>query len=152
MIGLSLALFGVAMALIQGGGMRPILRVLGERGTVTAGLVCSISSYILIGLITSGTIVLILTPIAALGGIIPPALQGMMSRRVPDNSQGELQGALTSASALAMMFAPMAMTYTFARFTDENAPIWAPGAPFLLAAALSILALFVVLSIPRQTD
>ena len=140
-IGLSLALFGVAMALIQGGLIRPVLKALGERGTVIAGHLFSITSLIGIAFITSSTWVLVLTPIAAFGGIIPPALQGIMSARVANDAQGELQGALTSTSALAMILSPLVMTYTFAQFTDADAPIYLPGAPFLLAAALSTLGL-----------
>lgn len=140
-IGLSLALFGISMALIQGGLIRPVLKALGERGTVIAGHLFSIVSLIGIAVITSSTWVLLLTPIAAFGGIIPPALQGIMSARVADDAQGELQGALTSASALAMIISPLVMTYTFAQFTDAQAPIYLPGAPFLLAAGLSTLGL-----------
>ncbi|WP_366863056.1 TCR/Tet family MFS transporter [uncultured Sulfitobacter sp.] len=144
-IGLSLALFGIAMALIQGGLIRPVLKALGERGTVIAGHLFSIASLICIAVITSSTWVLILTPIAAFGGIIPPALQGIMSARVADDAQGELQGALTSASALAMILSPLVMTYTFAQFTDADAPIYLPGAPFLLAATLSTMGLAALL-------
>lgn len=144
-IGLSLALFGIAMALIQGGLIRPILKALGERGTVIAGHLFSITSLIAIAVVTSSMWVLLLTPIAAFGGIIPPALQGIMSARVADDAQGELQGALTSASALAMIVSPLVMTYTFAQFTDADAPVYLPGAPFLLAATLSTLGLFVLI-------
>ena len=141
-IGLSLGLFGLTMALIQGGLIRPILKSLGERGTVITGHLFSITSLILIAMVTSSTWVLLLTPLAAMGGIIPPALQGIMSARVADDAQGELQGALTSVSALAMILSPLVMTYTFARFTEADAPIYLPGAPFLLAASLSTLGLF----------
>jgi DHA1 family tetracycline resistance protein-like MFS transporter len=144
-IGLSLALFGVTMALVQGGLIRLVLRALGERGTVVAGHVFSIASLAGIAVITSSTWVLILTPLAAMGGIIPPALQGIMSARVASDAQGELQGALTSASALAMMISPLVMTYAFAQFTDAGAPVYLPGAPFLLAAGLSILGLATLL-------
>lgn len=149
-IGLSLALFGVTMALIQGGLIRPILRLFGARGTVITGHLFSITSLIAIALITSSTWVLVLTPLAAMGGIIPPALQGIMSARVADNAQGELQGALTSASALAMILSPLVMTYTFAQFTNANAPIYLPGAPFLLAALLSTLGLAALLAGTRR--
>lgn len=144
-IGLSLGLFGLTMALIQGGLIRPILKALGERGTVITGHLFSITSLILIAMVTSGTWVLLLTPLAAMGGIIPPALQGIMSARVADDAQGELQGALTSVSALAMILSPLVMTYTFARFTDAAAPVYLPGAPFLLAASLSTLGLAALL-------
>jgi DHA1 family tetracycline resistance protein-like MFS transporter len=144
-IGLSLALFGVTMALIQGVLIRPILARFGEMGTVVIGHIFNIASLIAIAVIASGFWVLLLTPLAALGGIIPPALQGIMSARVADDAQGELQGALTSTSALAMVLSPLVMTYSFARFTDEQAPIYLPGAPFLLAAALCLLGLFALL-------
>jgi len=144
-IGLSLALFGVTMALIQGVLIRPILARFGEMGTVVIGHIFNIVSLIAIAVIASGFWVLLLTPLAALGGIIPPALQGIMSARVADDAQGELQGALTSTSALAMILSPLVMTYSFARFTDEQAPIYLPGAPFLLAAALCLLGLFALL-------
>ncbi len=149
-IGLSLGLFGGMMALVQGGLIRPVLRSFGERGTVIAGHVASIISFTLIAVLTSGSWVLILTPLAALGGIIPPALQGMMSARVANDAQGELQGALTSASALAMILSPLVMTNVFAQFTAAATPVYLPGAPFLLAAALSILGLTVILSTTRQ--
>ncbi|MEH6519791.1 TCR/Tet family MFS transporter [Sulfitobacter sp.] len=149
-IGLSLALFGIAMALVQAGLIRPFLKYFGERGTVIAGQLFSILALVSIASMTSGFWVLVFTPVAALGGIIPPALQGIMSTRVADDAQGELQGALTSASALAMILSPLVMTYTFAQFTDAQAPIYLPGAPFLLAAALSILGLAVVLASRRK--
>lgn len=144
-VGLSLALFGVTMAFVQGGLIRPILRLLQERGTVIAGHIFSIVSLLGIAVITSGTWVLVLTPLAAMGGIIPPALQGIMSARVPADQQGELQGLLTSASALAMMVSPLVMTATFAQFTDANAPVYLPGAPFILAAVLSAAGLAALL-------
>ncbi len=150
-IGLSLALFGISMALIQGGLIRPVLKALGERGTVIAGHMFSIVSLIGIAVITSSMWVLLLTPIAAFGGIIPPALQGIMSARVANDAQGELQGALTSTSALAMILSPLVMTYTFAQFTDADAPIYLPGAPFLLAATLSTLGLAALLIGTRRT-
>lgn len=144
-IGLSLALFGVTMALVQGGLIRPVLRLMGPRGTVVLGHLFSIASLVGIALITSSVWILLLTPLAAMGAIIPPALQGIMSARVADDAQGELQGALTSASALAMMLSPLVMTYTFAQFTGPLAPAYLPGAPFLLAATLSALGLTVLL-------
>ncbi len=151
MIGVSLALFGLAMAFVQAGLIRPFLSRFGERGTVISGHIFNIVTLIAIAIIPYGFMVLLLAPLAALGGIIPPALQGIMAARVADNAQGELQGALTSASALAMMLSPLVMTYTFAQFTDATAPIYLPGAPFLLAAALSALGLAALMGTRRRT-
>ena len=145
MIGYSLGLFGVMMAVVQAGLIRVVLRKFGERGTVLAGHLFSILAFGVIAVVTSGAWALVLTPLAALAGVIPPALQGIMSRQVADNAQGELQGALSSAVALAMIISPMAMTATFAYFTGAGAPLYLPGAPFLMAMGLAILSLFIFL-------
>lgn len=142
-IGLSLGLFGIMLAIVQGVLIRPVLRFLGERGTVIYGHVFDICAFLALAFVTSGTVALILTPMAALAAVITPALQGIMSKAVGPDAQGELQGALTSLSALAMIFSPLVMTYTFAAFTGETAPVYLPGAPFLLSACLVACALAV---------
>lgn len=149
MIGLSLGLFGIAMAIVQGGLIRLILKRLGERGTVIYGLVFDIFAFGAIAFVTSGTIALILTPLAALGAVITPALQGLMSRTAADNQQGELQGVLTSVGALAMIVSPMLMTGVFAAFTQPGAEPYFPGAPFLLSILLILVALVVFIA-PRR--
>jgi len=141
MIGGSLALFGLAMAVVQAGVIRPVLKRFGERGTVLFGYVFSVATFFLIGTVTSGTAIMVLTPMAALAGVIPAALQGIMSQSVAQNSQGELQGVLTSASALAMVVAPLVMTATFAAFTAPGTAIYFPGAPFLLSMLLTLVAI-----------
>ena len=140
-IGLSLGLFGIMMAVVQGFLIRPAIKYLGERGTIIYGLFFDILAFGFLSLVTSGTVALFFIPVAALAGIVSPALQGLMSRAVGDDQQGELQGALTSLSALAMIISPMLMTTTFAAFTAETAPFYMPGAPFLLALILTLIAI-----------
>lgn len=143
MIGLSLALFGIMLAIVQGGLMPLVLRVLGERGAVIYGHGFDVVAFLALAFVTSGTIALILTPLAALAGVITPALQGIMSKAVGDDQQGELQGALTSISAFAMILSPMVMTSVFAAFSREGASIYLPGAPFILSAVLILIGLTV---------
>ncbi|WP_299375877.1 TCR/Tet family MFS transporter [uncultured Tateyamaria sp.] len=150
MVGLSLGLFGVSMAIVQGGLIRPILRVLGERGAVIYGHVADVGVFLLIGVVSSGTLLLILTPIAALPAVITPALQGIMSKAVGDDQQGELQGALTSIAALATILSPLMMTSMFYTFTKADADLYIPGAPFFLAGALVAVALMVFLITHRS--
>ena len=148
-IGLSLGLFGIMLAIVQGVLIRPIMRFLGERGTVIYGHVFDILAFIALALVTSGTVALILVPLAALAAVITPALQGIMSKAVSADSQGELQGALVSLSALAMIFSPMIMTGTFAAFTAPETAFYLPGAPFLLSALLVGIALAVFMKATR---
>ena len=145
MIGFSLFLFGISLAAVQGGLIRPMLRVLGERGAVVYGHLADIAVFIIIGFVWSGTALLILTPLAALPAVITPALQGIMSKAVGDDAQGELQGALTSVSALAMVISPLVMTASFSAAIGPASPVYLPGAPFFLSAALMAAALAVFL-------
>ena len=146
MVGLSLAIFGVGIAIVQGVLMRPILKRIGERNAVIAGLGIDVLAFLALGFVTNGWIALALTPLTALGSIAGPALQGIMSRTADDNQQGELQGLIASINAVATIIAPLVMTQTFWYFTADSAPIYAPGAPFLLSAALTIFCIVVFLS------
>ncbi len=138
MIGLSLAIFGISMALVQAVLVRPFIRWFGERNTVIIGFLIDVLALILIATIPSGAWVMALTPIAALGSVSGPALQGIMSKATPDNQQGELQGVLQSSNAVAMAMSPLLMTWIFWAFTSGG---WGyfPGAPFTLSAALILL-------------
>jgi DHA1 family tetracycline resistance protein-like MFS transporter len=149
MIGLSLAAFGVAMALVQGGLIRVILRVLGERKTVFYGLVFNLFAFTALGLVESGTVAMILTPLTALGAVVTPALQGIMSRTAPDDAQGELQGVISSTASLSMIVSPLIMTQVFAAFTAPEAGVFMPGAPFLVSALLMVACMGVFLARPR---
>jgi DHA1 family tetracycline resistance protein-like MFS transporter len=141
LIGVSLAVYGISIAVVQGALVRPVIRLVGERTTVLFALGVEVISLVILGFITSGTAVLFLIPVTALGAIGMPALQGIMSRLTPDDAQGELQGVSTSVTSVAMILAPVVMTQTFATFTAPAAPIYLPGAPFLLAAALMAVSL-----------
>jgi DHA1 family tetracycline resistance protein-like MFS transporter len=152
MIGLSLGAFGMAMAIVQGGLIRFILNWLGDRGTVIYGIVFNFFAFLVLGFVESGPVAMLFIPLTALGAVVTPAVQGMMSRATPDDSQGELQGVLSSSAALATIFSPLAMTYAFAVFAAEDADPYMPGAPFLLSAILMFVCLFAILSTRRTVQ
>lgn len=151
MIGLSLAVYGLGMAAVQGGLIRPATRHLGERRTILLGMVFEIVSFLLLGFLTNGTIALMLIPITALGAMVTPALQALMSRATPDSQQGELQGVLAALHALSMIVSPLVMTAVFTQFARSDAAIYLPGAPFLLAMGL-MLAGFALFLRARASD
>lgn len=149
MIGLSLGVFGVGIAFMQGVLIRPILRVIGERKAVLLGCSVHLLAFVLIAFVSNGWVALALTPLASLGSIAAPALQGIMSRTAMDNQQGELQGAVTSINAVATIIAPLLVTQTFWFFTQGSAPFYLPGAPFLLSGLLIIGCIIVFMQTPR---
>ena len=74
-------------------------------------------------------------------------MQQMMTLRVPDDAQGELQGAIASVISLTSIIGPPIMTGVFGAFADAEG-LYFPGAPFLLAAillAIAWMALFVTM-------
>jgi DHA1 family tetracycline resistance protein-like MFS transporter len=144
-IGLSLGIYGLSYALTMAFLVQPTMARLGPRGTVIFGLAMECVTLVLIASLTDGRVLLAMIPIAALGSLAMPALQAAMSDSVAPTAQGELQGLLTSVSALAMATAPVLMTQVFAYFTAAGAPLYLPGAPFFLAAALMVLCLVLFL-------
>ena len=89
-------------------------------------------------------------PLAAIAGLGGPALQQIMSNTAGDDQQGELQGVLSSVAAIAMGTSPLIMTAIFAFFTREATPLYAPGMPFVAAAAMMALALVILLRAQRK--
>lgn len=136
MIGLSLAVFGLFYAAVQGLLVGPSIRKMGERRTVIIGLCIEFGSLVLLAFVSSTALLFGAIPLTALGAIGLPALQGIMSQRVADDQQGELQGVLTSVTSVATIIAPLVMTQTFAIFSIRQSGWYMPGAPFLLASAL----------------
>jgi MFS transporter, DHA1 family, tetracycline resistance protein len=117
----------------------PLIRRFGEARAATFGMCMNIATLTALGLVNAGWLALLITPLTALGGVTTPALQAIASRATPANAQGELQGVMSSLTAIATIAAPLLMTNTFAAFTAPDAPLHLPGAPFLLAAGLMVI-------------
>jgi DHA1 family tetracycline resistance protein-like MFS transporter len=151
MIGISLALFGACMVLVQAVLIGPAIRILGESRAATLGMVIDMLTFAFYGLVTSAVWALAFTPVSALGGLVTPALQSTMSRATPADEQGALQGVLASLGALSMILSPLIMTTTFSAFTAPGAPVHLPGAPFLLSAALMVVCVALHVAPSRET-
>lgn len=141
MVGLSLATYGVAIAITQGALIRPILRALGEARAVIFGLGLNILALWAYAAAPQGWVIWALIPISSLGAIVAPAMQALMSRAAGAQNQGALQGVLASIGALSMVISPLVMTQAFFWATRAQGAIFLPGAPFLLASVLMALAL-----------
>ena len=143
MIGVSLTIYGVCFAIVQGALVKPAIKRFGEYKTVVIGFGFEMFGLLLMSVMTNGTILLGLIPIAALGVIGQPALQAILSVGTSDDSQGVLQGVVASLSAISMIVAPVSMTWVFSNFTQESAAVYYPGAPFAVSALLLALGLYI---------
>ncbi|OUD09966.1 tetracycline resistance MFS efflux pump [Marivivens niveibacter] len=150
MIGISLACFGVSMAVVQAVLVKPMLRILGDRNTVLFAFTIDIIAMFCAVFVKESWLILALTPVMALGSVSTPAIQGIMSRAVADNRQGELQGVMQSIGAVGAAISPLLMTAIFWAYTDANG-IYLPGAPFVLSAGLVALCI-VLFAWPALTN
>ena len=148
-IGTSLALAGICTAVISAGLVRPIVAHLGERRTLYLGQFFGGLGVLMAGVARSGALYLGSIPVISIWNISSPAANGMMTHRVSESEQGELQGAISSLRAIAMMLGPGLFTFTFALFIDQKKGWNIPGAPFYLGAALLFLAMTLATRIPR---
>ena len=141
MVGLTLAIVGVCSMAVQGGAIGPIVRHLGERRALLLGLLCGALGFLIYGIAPTGLLFCLGIPIMALWGVSGAATQALMTRLVAADQQGQLQGATASVQSIAQLVGPFLFTLTFAYFIGPSAPVKLPGAPFLLAFVLLLLAL-----------
>jgi len=142
-VGLTLAMVGVCSMAVQGAAIGPIVARLGERRTLLLGLACGAIGFLIFGLAADGRLFWLGIPVMALWGVAGAATQALMTRLVAADQQGRLQGATSSVQSVSQLVGPFLFTLTFAYFIGASAPVKLPGAPFLLAAALLLLALMI---------
>jgi MFS transporter, DHA1 family, tetracycline resistance protein len=142
-VGLTLAGVGVASIVVQGGIIGPAVKTFGERKALIAALAFGVAGFTVFGLAPTGPVFWLGIPLMALWGLANPSAQALMSRRIPEHEQGQLQGANASLMGVANLIGPGLFTMTFALAID-TAPQWGmPGAPYLLAAILLAVAIVV---------
>jgi MFS transporter, DHA1 family, tetracycline resistance protein len=152
LVGYSLGFVGLMILIVQAGLIRIIIPKLGHKRSIYFGLGLYAIGFVGFAFATQGWMMYAIVVPFALGGICGPALQGVMSGQVPPNEQGELQGALTSLISVTSIVGPLMMTNLFSYFTSQNAPIFFPGASFLMGAFLTFLSvIFAMKSLAKFT-
>jgi len=135
-IGYSVALFGLILAFVQGGLTGAVISKIGPRKTALLGFLLASPTFFLFAFAQSSGFMIVGIIFGSFGGLTFPALQQMMSERVAEDAQGELQGAIASAMSITSIIGPVIMTSVFSTFADDEG-VYFPGAPYLLAAMLS---------------
>lgn len=142
MVGYSLSVVGLLIALVQGGLIRYTIPAFGQKNSVYVGLTLYAVALVLFAFADKSWMMFAFLVPYCLGGIAGPALQSIISSQVPHNEQGELQGGLTSLMSLTFIFGPLLMNNLFAWFTSKAAPVYFPGAAFMAGAVLMFLSIF----------
>jgi DHA1 family tetracycline resistance protein-like MFS transporter len=149
-IGLTLALVGIVSAINQATMVGRVVKRLGERRTLLASLIVAAAGLALMGA-DNGILFLVAAVMIALP-MYQASSQALMTRHVAPTEQGELQGALGSVRGISMLIGPALFTLTFAQFAGPWRSLGLIGAPWLLAALLYAVSLFVAWRVTSRAD
>ena len=137
-IGMSIALYGILLAMVQGAGAGWSIGKFGDRRTGLVGLLFGLPAYLCFAFAPNDWFVYVGIIVGSVSGIAFPAMQQMMSNRISEDAQGELQGAVASTISITSIFGPVMMTTIFGIYADGEG-FYFPGAPFLLGTALMMI-------------
>ena len=152
MVGLSLAVVGLLVGLVQAGLTRVVNPRLGNEKSTYLGLALYGLGLVLMAFATETWMMFAFLVPYCLGGIAGPALQSSIAGLVQPSEQGALQGALTSLMSLTAIVGPLLMNNLFFYFSKPTAPVFFPGAHFLLGGLLMVISIWITYRVfKRQT-
>ncbi|MFT4112264.1 TCR/Tet family MFS transporter [Silvibacterium sp.] len=149
-VGMSLAIVGVCSVLVGALLVRPAVRVLGDRRTLMVGLGIGWIGFATFGFAPTSALFLAGIPVMSIWGLCGPPAQGLMTRHVSAQEQGQLQGAVQCIRGLTALIGPGMFTSVFAWAVRPGNPVHLPGAPFVLAAAILLSALPLAYTVTRR--
>lgn len=87
--------------------------------------------------------------LAGFASVTFSAISALKSNNVTDSEQGQVQGALYGANAIASALGPLAFSFTYHYLSSAHGSLPAfPAGVFLIAAALTLVACVIALTIP----
>ena len=143
--GLSLFVVGLASAMMQGVLLGRLLKRLGERRLVVAGLVSGLFAFVLYGVATEGWMMYAIIGANLLAFAVGPALNAVVSKAADAREQGLAMGSLSSLASLMAVIAPLMGAPLLAEVSHLPAGDWRIGAPFFLSASLQLGALLLAI-------
>lgn len=144
-VGLLLALAGILEMIVQAVLIGPVTKRLGDRPTMVIGLVCGAIGIAAMGLAPTGlAFTLTLIP-NALWTLAMPTLQSLMTQRVSETEQGQLQGANNSVASIAGAVSPLFFGWLYGVSVQTS-----PGFSFLIAAAILLSAAILSAAVARR--
>jgi DHA1 family tetracycline resistance protein-like MFS transporter len=149
-LGWALAFLGIIMAFVFGFLTRIAIPKLGEHNAAIIGMTAGAVGFAGYAFATQGWMMYPSMLVWSLMGLGMPAINGIISKHVPGNEQGELQGALASIGGVTSIIAPVMLTGVFSYFTGPRAPVYFPGSAFLAAGIMLALAALIIVRLDRE--
>ena len=139
-VGLSLMFVGALSGVVQATLVKRIVPRLGDTRAVITGMAIAGLAQVCYGLAPHGWMIYPIMAVGAFGGIATPALQSYITKHVPPNEQGAVQGVYAGLASLAGIPAPFIATWSFGWAIGAGSPLPLPGIAFFEAAVLMTLA------------
>jgi DHA1 family tetracycline resistance protein-like MFS transporter len=147
--GLMLVATGIANILVQTLIVGRVVRAIGERGALLTGLGSAILAFATYALAPTPALFYVGIPVGALGALIMPGLQSLMSRRVAANEQGRLQGVNSAFLGLTAILGPILYLSMLAFAVRHDAQLHQPGLPIMIATCFCIAAMVLALRVAK---
>ncbi|PYL98308.1 MAG: tetracycline resistance MFS efflux pump [Verrucomicrobia bacterium] len=141
LLGFSLMVVGICTGAISALLTGRMVKRFGEKATLYIGQFFGAIGMFVAGIARNSVEFFASIPIISLWNISMPAAQSMMTHRVSEQEQGELQGALQSMRSITFIIGPWLFLRVFSWFIDPKYALHLPGAPYYLAAALLFAAM-----------
>ncbi|HEY0626481.1 MAG TPA: TCR/Tet family MFS transporter [Allosphingosinicella sp.] len=135
-VGFALALWGVLDVLVQAFLVGPTVKRFGDRKTMVFGLFVGAAGLALLGLAPTDWTFVIAIFVSALWGLSMPTIQSLMTQRVSESEQGQLQGANMSVGSIAGVASPLFFGWVYSRSVGDAAWFDAPGLAFVIAGVV----------------
>jgi DHA1 family tetracycline resistance protein-like MFS transporter len=141
--GFSLFVVGLVAVVVQGGLLRRLLKVMGERPLIVAGLGSGAIAYAAYGLVTQGWMLYLVIMANFLAFASTTALQGVVSKAADPHEQGRTMATLTSLGSVTGILAPVLGTLLLGQVSHLPQDNLLIGAPFFACASLELLAFLI---------
>lgn len=144
-VGLSLSFVGLVFGFSQALLTKKLVPKWGEAKSLKIGLAFNALGFILYGLVPEGWMIYPVMLGTCLSGLAGPCLQSIMTKHVPPDRQGELQGGVISITSLSSIIAPLLYSFTF-NWATTQAPeaLKITGLPYFIAAAVVLISWFLL--------
>ena len=151
-VGLLLALVGVLDMIVQGLLVGPVVKRFGDRATMIFGLFGGALGIACMGLAPTGLLFALAMVPNALWGLAMPTLQSLMTQRVSESEQGQLQGANMSVASIAGVASPLFFGWVYGYTVQPGWSIDWSGSAFLISSGVLLLAAFIGWRVARQAS
>lgn len=130
-VGMLLAFAGGMDMVVQGLLVAPLSRRFGDRATMIVGLAGGSLGILAMGMAPTGWLFAAALIPNALWGLAMPTIQSLMTARVSEREQGQLQGANNSVASIAGIASPLFFGWVYSLSSTSL-----PGLSFMIAAAI----------------